>query len=55
MRMRSRGKPPPIALIATPGGRELARLIDQELVKKRFKNKTFIKPCECPRFAGSPL
>lgn len=45
----------PIALIAPPGGKELARLVDRELVKRRYprqKNNTFIKPCECPRFAN---
>ncbi|MGQ9465428.1 MAG: ribose-phosphate pyrophosphokinase [bacterium] len=45
----------PIALIAPPGGKELAQLVDRELVKRRFpkqKSKSFIKPCECPRFAN---
>jgi len=45
----------PVALIAPPGGRELAQLVDRELVKRRYgnqKNRSFIKPCECPRFAN---
>lgn len=45
----------PIALIAPPGGKELCHLVDRELVKRRFpkqKSKSFIKPCECPRFAN---
>lgn len=45
----------PIALIAPPGGKELCNLVDRELVKRRFpkqKNKSFIKPCECLRFAN---
>ncbi|MEO0123127.1 MAG: ribose-phosphate pyrophosphokinase [candidate division WOR-3 bacterium] len=45
----------PIALIAPPGGRELTQLVDKELIKRRYKNskgKTFIVPCECPRFAN---
>ncbi|MEO0136598.1 MAG: ribose-phosphate pyrophosphokinase [candidate division WOR-3 bacterium] len=46
----------PIALLAPPGGKELAALVDRELVKRRFgrnnNKKTFIIPCECPRFAN---
>ncbi|MEO0206857.1 MAG: ribose-phosphate pyrophosphokinase [candidate division WOR-3 bacterium] len=45
----------PIALIAPPGGNELAQRVDRELVKRRYNGKkenTFIIPCECPRFAN---
>ncbi len=45
----------PIALIAPPGGKELCQLVDRELVSRRYanpKNKTFVKLCECPRFAN---
>ncbi|MEO0129473.1 MAG: ribose-phosphate pyrophosphokinase-like domain-containing protein, partial [candidate division WOR-3 bacterium] len=45
----------PIALVSPPGGRELTQLVDKELIKRRYKNskgKTFIVPCECPRFAN---
>ncbi len=45
----------PIAIIAPPGGRELAQLVDKELVKRRYpknKEKSFIIQCECPRFAN---
>ncbi|MCX7995189.1 MAG: ribose-phosphate pyrophosphokinase [candidate division WOR-3 bacterium] len=45
----------PIALIAPPGGKELAQLVDRELVKRRYNKsgeKSFIIPCECPRFAN---
>jgi ribose-phosphate pyrophosphokinase len=56
----------PIGIIAPPGGRQLAELVDRQLVRQRkslarmkvyasspnFFGSTFIKPCECPRFAN---
>ncbi len=45
----------PVALVAPPSGKELCRLVDRELVKRRYKkwsNRTFIKSCDCPRFAN---
>lgn len=55
----------PVAIIAPPGGRDLARLVDQHLVRRRrqlrnvypyrrfngFSRASFIIPSACPRFA----
>jgi len=45
----------PIAIVAPPGGRELAQLVDKELTQRRYpknREKSFIIRCECPRFAN---
>ena len=50
----------PIALIATPGAEELAKLIDNRLIKlfseshlgKKLQKDTFILKSDCPRFTN---
>lgn len=56
----------PIGIIAAPGGKNLARLINKHLVHRRqvlahkcdctaypeFIRETYIVPCDCPRFAN---